>query len=161
VARLLGVGHGGQVLVSPTTVDMVQDALPEGAGLRDLGPHRLKDLAQAEPIYQLLHPSLPSEFAPLRSLSLLPTNLPIQLTSFVGREGEMEEVKRLLAQSRLLTLTGTGGCGKTRIGLQVGAEVVDEYPDGVWLVELAALSDPSMIPQQVASALGLREEAGR
>jgi predicted ATPase/class 3 adenylate cyclase len=161
VARLLGVGHGGQVLVSQAVYDLVRDALPEGAELRDLGEHSLKDLQQRMRVYQLLHPSLPADFPPLLSLDVLPNNLPPQLTTFVGREREMAEIKRLLAGTRLLTLTGAAGSGKTRLALQAAAERLEDYPDGVWLVELATLAEASLVPQAVASALTLREQSGR
>jgi predicted ATPase len=125
--------------------------------VRDLGSHRLKDLQQPEQVFQFLHADLPAEFPPLRSLEAFAHNLPRQLTSFVGRERAIEEVKRLLATTSLLTLTGAGGCGKTRLALQVAAEMADELPDGVWLVELAALTDPALLPQATAAALGVRE----
>jgi predicted ATPase/class 3 adenylate cyclase len=156
-ARLRAVAHGGQVLVSRVTADLVRGALPLEIGFADLGEHRLRDLAAAERVFQLTAPGLPHAFPPLRSLDLLPNNLPRQLTGFVGRERELAEVKRLLASSPLVTLTGTGGCGKTRLALQVGADLLDGYPDGVWLVELAPLTDPALVPQAVASALGVRE----
>jgi predicted ATPase/class 3 adenylate cyclase/Tfp pilus assembly protein PilF len=155
VARLLAVGHGGQILLSQTT----HDALPSDTPLADKGSHRLKDLLQPEHIYQLIDSNLPSDFPPLRSLHN--TNLPIQSTSFIGREREIQEVKHLLSTSRLLTLTGTGGCGKTRLALQAAADAVEEFSDGVWLVELAALSDPALVIPTVAHALGIRDEAGR
>ncbi len=161
IARLLAVGHGGQVLLSQAACDLLGDALPSQAGLRDLGSHRLKDLQQPEHIYQLLHPDLPADFPPLRSLSPETTNLPVQLTSFIGREKEMEEIKRLLSRTRLLTLTGSGGCGKTRLAAQVGADLLADFADGVWLVELAAIADPALVPQTVASTLGIREEPGQ
>nr|CAA9217654.1 Transcriptional regulator, AfsR family [uncultured Armatimonadetes bacterium] len=161
VARLLAAAHGGQTLLSLAAQELVRDCLPDDTTLRDLGLHRLRDLQRPEQVFHLVHPGLPSEFPPLRSLDTLPNNLPRQLTSFVGREREMAEVKRLLGASCLLTLTGSGGCGKTRLAVQVAADSLDEYPDGVWLVDLAALSDPSLVPQAAASALGVREEPGR
>jgi predicted ATPase/class 3 adenylate cyclase len=161
IARLLTAGHGGQVLLSQATFDLVQTALPSGSSVRDLGAHRLKDLQQPERIFQVLHPELPADFPPLRSLEAFAHNLPRQLTSFIGREREIAEVKRFLAKTALLTLTGAGGSGKTRLALQVAAEVLDEYPDGVWLVELAPLADPDLASQTVASVLGVREEPGR
>jgi predicted ATPase/class 3 adenylate cyclase/Tfp pilus assembly protein PilF len=160
-ARLRAVAHGGQILLSQTTRDLVGSDLPEGASLRDLGLHRLKDLQQPEHLFQLLHPSLPADFPPLRSLEAFRHNLPAQLTRFIGREQQIAEVKQLLPGTRLLTLTGAGGCGKTRLALQLAADLIEEYPDGVWLVELAALADPDLVPQAVATALGVREEPGR
>jgi predicted ATPase/class 3 adenylate cyclase len=161
VARLLAIAHGGQVLLSGATQELVQDDLPPGSSLRDLGRHRLRDLQRPEQVYQLFAPDLPAHFPPLRSLEAFRHNLPVQLTSFIGRKREMAEVKRLLAESRLLTLTGSGGCGKTRLALQVAADLLEEFPEGVWLVELAPLADPGLVPQAVASVLGLREEPGR
>ncbi|MBC8138265.1 MAG: tetratricopeptide repeat protein, partial [Fibrella sp.] len=163
VARLISVGYGGQILLSQATQGLTGDALPPGTTLRELGSHRLKDLARPESIYQLCHPSLPADFPPLRTLDnpALPNNLPEQVTSFIGREKEAGEVKALLEKSRLLTLVGSGGCGKTRLSLQVAAEALEEYPDGVWFVDLAALSDPSLVPQVVARIVGVREEVGR
>jgi predicted ATPase len=160
-ARLRAIAHGGQVLLSLTTAEVVRPGLTDGYSLRDMGSHRLKDLQQPERVFQLLHPSLPSDFPPLLSLQAFANNLPQQLTSFIGREREMTEVKRLLSSTRLLTLTGAGGCGKTRLALQVAADLVEEYPDGVWQVELAPLTDPSLVPQTVAKVLGVREEPDR
>src|SRR5262249_47566745 len=137
------------------------EELPPAISLRPLGLHRLRDLQRAEQVYQLLHPELPADFPPLKSLDAVPNNLPAQLTSFIGREKEIAEVKQFLVTTRLLTLTGSGGCGKTRLTLQVAADVLEEYSDGVWLVELAALADPVLVPQSVASALGVREQPGR
>jgi predicted ATPase/class 3 adenylate cyclase len=161
VARLLAAGHGGQILLSQATADQIRDTLTTADTLRDLGAHRLKDLQQPEQVFQLVHPELPAEFPPLRSLEAFAHNLPRQLTSFVGREREMAEVKGLLDTTALLTLTGTGGCGKTRLALQVAADLAEQFGDGVWLVELAALSDPELVPAAVASTLGVREEANR
>jgi predicted ATPase len=126
-----------------------------------MGEHRLRDLNRPETVFQLLHPDLPADFPPLKSLDYLPTNLPLQLTSFIGRETEIDAVKGLLAKTKLLTLTGSGGCGKTRLALQVAADLIESFSDGIWLVELAALSDPALVPQQVATVLKLREEPGR
>ncbi len=160
VSRMVGAGHGAQVLLSQATRELVQDALPVGASLKDLGVHRLKDLERPERIYQLLHASLPAEFPSLRTLEAHPNNLPLQLTSYVGRQRETEAVKRLLASARLLTLTGSGGCGKTRLAVQAAAEVVEEFPDGVWLVELASLTDAALVPLACAGVLRVREQAG-
>ncbi len=161
VARICQAGHGGQVLLSQTTRGLVEEDLPGGVSLRDLGEHRLRDLAKPQRLFQVVVPNLPTDFPPLRSLDVLPNNLPIQLTSFIGREREIEEVKRLLSETRLLTLTGVGGVGKTRLALQIAAQVLDEFKDGVWLVELAPVADPALVPQTVASALGAREQPGR
>jgi predicted ATPase/class 3 adenylate cyclase len=161
VARLLAAGHGDQILLSTSAAEAVGAALPADASFRDLGSHRLKDLQQPEQIFQLLHPTLPAEFPPLRSLETFAHNLPAQLTSFIGREEAMAQVKQFLASTRLLTLTGSGGCGKTRLALQVAADLLETYGDGVWLVELAPLGDPALVPQTVAAALGLREQPGR
>jgi predicted ATPase len=159
-ARICGTGHGGQVLLSDTTRGLVEDP-QQGVSFRDLGKHRLKDLALPQRLFQVIVPDLPSDFPPPLSLDALPNNLPIQLTSFVGREQEIGEVKSLLTTTRLLTLMGTGGCGKTRLALQVATEVLEEFPDGVWVVELASLSDPVLVPQAVASTLDVREQPGR
>jgi class 3 adenylate cyclase len=155
VARVLAAGHGGQILLSQVAYDLVRDDLPAGVTLADLGSHRLKDLQRPECIFQVEHPALPTDFPPLRTLEAHPHNLPVQRTSFVGREGELAEIKRLLDTTHLLTLTGSGGCGKTRLALQAAAEVVEDYRDGVWLVELATLSDPALVPQRLAAALHL------
>ncbi len=161
VARLLAIAHGGQTILSQSAAAALEDALPPDVTLRDMASHRLKDLSQPEHVWQLCHPDLPDDFPPLRSLQAYVNNLPLQMTSFVGRQAEMAEVKSLLASHRLLTLTGAGGTGKTRLALQVAADLLEQYGDGVFLVELAALSDPSLVPQAVAGALGLREEPGR
>jgi predicted ATPase/class 3 adenylate cyclase len=160
-ARIAAAGHGGQVLLSRSTRELVADALPEGASLRDLGAHRLKDLQRPEEITQLVLADLPADFPPLNALDRHRHNLPVQLTSFVGREREVVELTPLLMQTRLLTLTGPGGTGKTRLALRLAAEVVEQFPDGVWLVELAPLADPALVPQTVATALGMREQPGR
>ncbi|HUH97362.1 MAG TPA: AAA family ATPase, partial [Anaerolineales bacterium] len=159
-ARLMSIGHGGQTLLSTTTADLVRDLLSGGAAVRDLGEHRLKDLVRSEHVFQLTHPGLPVDFPPLKSLDSYPNNLPIQLTSFIGREREMAEAKKRLASARLLTLIGPGGTGKTRLSLQIGAELLPTFADGVWLAELAPLADPSLIVQTIASALGLHEQLG-
>jgi predicted ATPase/class 3 adenylate cyclase len=160
-ARICEAGHGGQVLISGTTWSLVENDLPKEVGARDLGPHRLKDLKQPERIFQLLHPQLPAEFPPLRSLSARPNNLPIQLTSFIGREQEMAEIIRLLPITRLLTLIGAGGCGKTRLALHAAAGLLGRFEDGVWFVDLSALSDPALVPQAVTSVLGVAEQRDR
>ena len=161
VARLLATGHGGQTLVSQATYDLVGDTLPAAVSLRDLGAHQLKDLARPEQVYQLQHPRLHGDFPPIKSLSTHPNNLPQQLTSFIGREKELVEIRSLLGKTRLLTLTGSGGSGKTRLSLQLGADSLEQFPDGAWLVELAPLADPGLAPQTVASELGVKEEPGK
>jgi len=160
-ARLRAIAHGGQTLLSQASEELVNEALPEQVTLRDLGDHRLKDLARAERVFQLCHPDLRTGFPPLRSLNPRVTNLPVQLTSFVGREGEIAEIERLLGTTRLATLTGAGGVGKTRLALQVGADAVDQFQDGAMLVELAALSDPGLVPQVLAMTLGVPERPPR
>lgn len=157
VARLLAIGHGGQVLVSGASADLAQGELPPQAALRDLGAHRLKDLTHPEQVYQLVAPDLPGEFPPLRSLEALPNNLPLQLTSFVGREVEILTITETLAKHRLVTLVGAGGVGKTRLALQVGAELLEGYPDGVWLLEQAPISDGALVPTALASIFQVRE----
>ncbi len=161
VARILAAVHGGQVLVSQATEELVRDLIPAGAQLRHLGEHRLRDLARPEHLYQLVASGLPSEFASLRSLESVANNLPVQLSHFIGREREMEEVKRVLNSTRLLTLTGMGGTGKTRLSLQVAADVLEQFPDGVWFVEFATIDDALLVAETVAAALGLRQEADR
>ncbi|PWT70948.1 MAG: adenylate/guanylate cyclase domain-containing protein [Proteobacteria bacterium] len=160
-ARIMSAAHGGQILVSEAVAALLGDRLPESVKLSDLGAVRLRDLERPERIYQVAHPSLRREFPALRSLEATPNNLPLQLTSFIGREREVTEVKALLAKTRLLTLVGVGGIGKSRLSLQVAADAIDDFPDGVWLVELAPLSDGERVAQAVASVLGVKEESGR
>ena len=159
-ARLRALAHGGQILLSATTARLAQEGMTGESGLRDLGIHHLKDLQQPEQVFQLTHPALPAEFPALRSLESLPNNLPMQLTSFIGRENEMAQVKRCLETARLVTLTGSGGAGKTRLALQVAADVMDSYADGTWLVELASVTDGSLVPRAVASVLHVTETRG-
>jgi class 3 adenylate cyclase len=160
-ARICSAGYGGQILLSEATRAIVEGRLSDGMTLRDLGEHRLKDLARPHRLFQIVVPDLPADFPPLKALDVLSNNLPGQLTSFIGREREKREVRRLLSASRCLTLTGSGGAGKTRLALQVAAEALEGFPDGVWLVELAALSDPTLVPQAVSSALGVTDQPGR
>jgi non-specific serine/threonine protein kinase len=139
----------------------MRDSLPPGAALQALGEHRLRDLSAPEPLFQLTHPDLAADFPRLRSLQAFAHNLPVQLTSFVGRDEDLAETRSLLGRVRLLTLTGAGGTGKTRLALQVAGDLLDEFADGVWFVPLASVADPSLIAESALSALGLREEPGK
>ena len=160
-ARIAAAAHGGQVLLSGATRGLVEHDLPGGVGLRDLGEHRLKDIAHPEHLHDLVIDGLPADFPPPRTLEARPNNLPVQLTSFVGREEEIAEVRRLLPGTRLLTLTGAGGTGKTRLALQVAAEVLGEYPDGVCFTDLSPVADRALVPSAVAGALGVPEPPER
>jgi predicted ATPase/class 3 adenylate cyclase len=161
-ARLEAAAHGGQVLISGATAELLADALPDGVTLRDLGPHRLKDLGRPEQVYQLEAESLGSSFPPLSSLDNpdLPNNLPTLVSGFVGRERELAEVRELVTSARMVTLTGAGGSGKTRLALQASAELIGKIPDGVWLAELAPLTDGDQITRVVAAALGVVDSSG-
>lgn len=159
-ARIMSAGHGGQVLLSSVTAELAREHLPADTSLLELGEHRLKDLIRPEHIFQLLASDLPKEFLALRSLNILPNNLPSQLTSFIGREREMQEARKLLASARLLTLIGPGGTGKTRLSLQLAADQLSEFKDGVWLVELAPLTDSAYMISTIADILELHEVAG-
>ncbi len=168
-ARLRDLGHGGQTLLSGTTEDLVADRLPTDSWLTDLGSHALRDLPRPERVVQLCHPDLVNEFPPLRvSKPIVSQRLPVQLTSFVGRVAELTQVRELLADNRVVTLTGAGGVGKTRLAIQIAAELTDEsgqFPDstsdGVWYVDLAPITDPELVPLTVARALGLPDQPGR
>jgi predicted ATPase/DNA-binding SARP family transcriptional activator len=159
--RLRDLAHGGQVLCSQATAQILADHLPPGSSLRDLGLHRLRDLDRPEQVFQLCHPDLASEFPPLISARVPPHNLPVALTSFVGRQQEVAEVKKLLEGARLVTLVGGGGVGKTRLALQVAAETVAVHRDGTWLADLAPLVDPGLVPHAIATALDVHEEPGQ
>ena len=159
-ARVAAAGNGGQVLLSETTSALVGDGLPTGVALRGLGEHRLKDL-RPERICELVIDGLRSEFPPIRSLDRRPNNLPTQLTSFVGRDTELAEAAALLETTRLLTLTGPGGTGKTRLSLQLAADVSDRFPDGLWFVPLEPVRDPSLIAATILTTVGLVESGGR
>ena len=161
-ARIMAAGHGGQVLLSEATQRLVRSDLPEGVALSDLGDHRLKDLLQPEPIAQLVIDGLESEFPALKTLGNRPTNLPVQPNSLIGRECELAELVALFREDgvQLLTLTGPGGTGKTRLGLQVAAELLERFRSGVFFVSLAPISDPDLVVPAVAEALALREVAG-
>ena len=160
-ARVASAGHGGQVLISETTRALVDHALPPGLALKDLGLHRLKDLAQPERLFQLMIGGLPDKFPPLKTLEATPNNLPTQLTSFIGRDDQVREATQLLARARLLTLTGPGGTGKTRLSLQIAATVVDRFPDGVYFVPLSAIHDPELVPSAIAQALSISTTGSR
>jgi predicted ATPase/class 3 adenylate cyclase len=161
IQRLMSAAHGEQVLLSFAAQELVRDELPEGVTLRDMGERRLKDVLRPEHIYQLVIVGLPNEFPPIKTLDVAHHNLPAQMTSFIGRERELAEVKQLLSAHRLVTLTGSGGAGKSRLSLQVGMECLPEFPDGVWLVELAPVTDPALIPQTLLSTFNLREDRHR
>jgi predicted ATPase/class 3 adenylate cyclase len=160
-ARIMGLGYGGQVLLSDLTATLVRRSLPENCSLTDLGEHRLRGISAIVQIHQLCHPDLVAEFPALKSLATFKHNLRRQLSTFIGREKELGEVKRLLKTTPLLTLLGPGGTGKTRLMLHAAEEVIEDYPDGVWLVELAPLTDPDLIPERVAAVLNVQEQPGR
>lgn len=161
-ARIAAAGHGGQVLISDATRALAEPDLPVGLSLLDLGRHRLKDLAHPERLYQLVVQGFPSQFPPPRTLDARPNNLPLQLTRFIGRQGQVEEVKRrLLNGARLLTLTGPGGTGKTRLAVEVAVETLDAFDDGTWFVDLSPVTDPALVISAVAEILGVAEGTGR
>ena len=159
-ARLRAIAHGGQVLLSRATHELVEDGLPEGVELVDLGVHRLRDLGRPEHVFAARQADLPLIMEPLRSLDAVPNNLPVELSSFVGRAVELAEVAEALATTRALTLTGVGGCGKTRLALQAAADALDRFQDGAWWVELAPLADPALLGEALAPAVGVRPLPG-
>ncbi|HTT87451.1 MAG TPA: tetratricopeptide repeat protein, partial [Acidimicrobiales bacterium] len=163
VARLEAVAHGGQIVLSGVTAEVVRSQLPNGASLLDLGEHRLKDLGQPEHVYQLAARGSDQQFPPLRSLDnpVLRNNLPAQLATFIGRGRELAELRRMVESDRLVTVTGAGGSGKTRLALQVAADVLDGYADGVWLVELATTLDGGDVPRTVSDVLGFTIRPGQ
>jgi predicted ATPase/class 3 adenylate cyclase len=161
VARILAIGHGGQVLCSAVAAVLTRDRLPAGVELLDLGSHRLRDLDRPEQVFQVSVGDLATAFPPLRSLSTRRSNLPAQLTSFVGRERELAEVAALVGRHRLVTLIGTGGTGKTRLMIEVAGRIAERFTDGAWLAELAPLSDPAQIASEIGRALGVPEEPGQ
>jgi predicted ATPase/class 3 adenylate cyclase len=158
--RIMSVGHGGQILLSQTTHDLIKERPPRGTELRDMGERRLKDIVRPEHIYQVTAPNLVAEFPPLATLETVNHNLPAQLTSFIGREGEIAEASQLLASTRILTFIGPGGTGKTRLSLQVAVEQLPTFKDGVWLVQLAQLTDSTYVLSTMASVFHLRELQG-
>ena len=159
--RIMSAGHGGQILISGVTRELVRDTLPGDSELLDLGEKRLKDLLRPEHLYQLSISNLPATFPPLKTLDSFPNNLPVQLTTFIGRENEIAELKQELEVHHLVTLTGSGGTGKTRLSLQVAADLLDHFNHGVWFVELAPLTDPDLIPQTILSTIGISEQPNK
>jgi predicted ATPase/class 3 adenylate cyclase/DNA-binding XRE family transcriptional regulator len=162
-ARLRAVANSGQILLSQATYDLIRDNLPPGVSLRDLGEHRLKDLTRPEPIFQLGGVDLPAEFPALKTLDNRPHNLPVQVTPLIGREEELTHLETLVRRPevRLVTLTGPGGTGKTRVAVQIAADLLDDFPDGVYVVDLAPLSDPQLVLPTIAQTLGLTESGGQ
>jgi predicted ATPase/class 3 adenylate cyclase len=162
LSRLLLAGHGGQILLTQTVQQLARSALADGIELRDLGFHRLRDLLEPERVFQLLHPDLPADFPPIQTLATQPNNLPLQPTPCVGRADQVARIVDLLSRDavRLLTITGPGGVGKTRLALQCAAELLEVFPDGVWFVDLSALDDPSLVPSAIAAVLGVRGLGG-
>ncbi len=161
-ARLRDLAHGGQTVLSGATEAMVVDRLPPEAWLTDLGTHPLRDLPRPERVVQLCHPDLRNDFPPLRTTSTVVShNLPMQLTSFVGRGAHMTDLEKLLVDNRLVTLTGAGGAGKTRLAVEVAARIAADFRDGMWYVDLAPVTHPGVVPVTVARALGLPDQPGR
>ena len=154
-ARMRDAGHGGQVLLSQTVVDLARDHLPAGAGLLDLGSHALRDLERPERVWQVTHPDLATSFPRLRSMDVVRNNLPVQLTSFVGRARELDQLRQLLDEARCVTLTGSGGCGKTRLATQIAADRLDDHPAGVWIVDLSAVDTDEDVTSAVAQVMAL------
>ncbi len=159
--RIMSIAHGGQILLSNATAELLRGQLPEGVSLRDMDEHHLKGLALPEHLWQIVVPGLPSEFPPLLLDIKTSNNLPVQLTSFIGREQEIREIKILVDRTHMITLTGPGGTGKTRLSLQIAGEMLDRFVDGVWFVDLAPLTDATLVPQAVAAALRILEQPGR
>src|ERR1700757_5100458 len=161
-ARLRDLGHGGQTLLSGATEQLVVDRLPDGAWVTDLGTHLLRDLPRPERVVQLCHPGLRNDFPPLRTAkTVVSHNLPVQLTSFVGRGAQMTDLEKLLVDNRLVTLTGAGGAGKTRLAVEIAARIAADFRDGVWDVGLGPVTHPAVVPVAVARALGLPDQPGR
>ena len=160
-ARIAAAGHGGQVLISDATRALVERNLPERVSVRDLGEYRLKDLPEAERLHQLVFEDLPSDFPPLRTAGRMGGNLPESVTSFIGREKELQDVRRLLAGSRLLTLVGPGGTGKTRLAVELGKQAASDFRDGAWFVGLAHIRDPEQVPSAIARSVGVPEVGGK
>lgn len=160
VSRLMSAGHGQQVLVSAPTAEFVSTELPDGCTLLELGPHQLRDVERPEVIFQLCHQALRAEFPPLRTLDATPNNLPRELSTFVGRESEINDIKKLIREKSLVTLIGSGGCGKTRLALQIASDLLAKFEHGAWFVDLAPLTDPDLVAQTVLLTLNMSEEPG-
>src|SRR5258706_6540515 len=160
-ARMLATCHGGQIVLSKAAHELLVDELPAGSEGWDLGLHRLKDLKRPEQIFQLVELDRPTRFPPIRSLPRHLSNLPIQLTTFVGRQDELRKLKHLQAGTRLLTLAGPGGSGKTRLAEELAGELIGGHADGVWFVDLAPVVDEGLVPRAVVAGLELQEQAGR
>ena len=164
-ARLRDLAHGGQTVLSGTTEDLVVDVLPDGAWLTDLGRHELRGVARPERVAQLCHPDICNDFPPLQTATpskfSVAQHLPVQLTSFVGRGTAIDELRQILIANRLVTLTGAGGVGKTRLAIQVAGQMATHFGDGVWYVDLAPITDPDLVPVATAGALGLADQPGR
>jgi predicted ATPase/class 3 adenylate cyclase len=160
-ARIMSAAHGGQILVSQTTRGLAGEDLPGDVSLLDLGEHELKDLPTAERLFQVVAPGLSEDFPPIRSIDSRPNNLPRQLTTFVGRQADIGEAKRALSSTPLLTLTGPGGVGKTRLAIEIAGELIDEFEDGIWFVDLGPLKDPEFVVPAIASAVGVMHAPGQ
>jgi class 3 adenylate cyclase len=160
-ARVAAAAHGGQIVMSHATEKLVCDELPVGVELLDLGEHRLRDLSRAERVFQVRAAGLQEEFPALRSVEAFPGNLPVQFTSFVGRGEDVAAVVQAIRSARLVTLTGVGGVGKTRLALQVAAELLPHFSDGVWFCELGATNDPDLLGQVLVATLGVQPRPGR
>lgn len=161
VQRIMSAGYGEQILLSDTTEKLLREISSKDASFRDIGEHKFKGVPYPVHVFQVIAPDLQTEFPPLRTIDIHPNNLPTQLTSFVGREKELADVEKLLPDAHMLTLIGPGGTGKTRLSIQAASEMLDQYPDGVWLVELAPILDPLLVPRTTAIAIGLRDEPQR
>jgi predicted ATPase/class 3 adenylate cyclase len=159
-ARLMATAHGDQIVCSQATAELVRDSAPGPISLTELGKHRLKDLTRAEVVFQIAHPDLPSSFAPLTSVDAFPGNLPVQRSPLIGRSRELTRLVNALDDHRIVTLTGVGGVGKTRLALQLAADVLDRFPDGAWFVALASIRDPTLVPTTLATTLGVIEQPG-
>ena len=161
-ARLCSAGHGGQVLISQTTYDLIKDQLPVGASLRDMGVHRLKDLQQPEPIFQLVISGLPDDFPPLKTLDIHKNNLPTQPTPLIGRDKDLTAARQILLRKevRIVTLTGAGGSGKTRLAIQIAAELIEDFSDGVYFCPLASIRDPGLVILTIAQIVGVKQTVG-